>query len=47
MGADGYIKIADFGLSKKLKSGDLTSSFVGTPDYLGNKIEFNVKPLKY
>ncbi len=41
---DGYVKVADFGLSKIVKEGDMTKSFVGTPDYIGKKISFNKSP---
>ena len=30
----GYIRVADFGLSKFLSSGQLTTTFCGTPEYL-------------
>lgn len=38
MTEDGYLKIADFGLAKKLNSGELTYSLVGTPEYLAPEI---------
>lgn len=38
MGEDGYVKITDFGLAKELNSGQLTYSFVGTPEYLAPEI---------
>ncbi len=34
VGLDGYIKIADFGVSKKLARGAVTHSIVGTPEYI-------------
>jgi serum/glucocorticoid-regulated kinase 2 len=34
MDEEGHICLTDFGMSKRLKSGQLTHSFVGTPDYL-------------
>ena len=39
IGADGHIKIADFGLSKiGIRKGDITHSIVGTPEYLAPEI---------
>lgn len=36
---DGYIKLTDFGLSKKLNSNDLlTASFCGTPEILSPEV---------
>ena len=35
MDEEGHICITDFGMSKIVKEGQLTSSFVGTPEYLG------------
>jgi len=32
---EGHICLTDFGMSKIIKQGDLTYSFVGTPEYLG------------
>ena len=34
----GYLRLTDFGLSKKLKDGELTNSFCGTPEYLAPEI---------
>ena len=34
MGENGYIKLADFGLSKESKKEDQTSTFCGTADYV-------------
>ena len=34
----GYLRLADFGLSKKLKNDELTNSFCGTPEYLAPEI---------
>lgn len=36
--SDGHIKLADFGLSKCMNSGQPTFSFCGTPDYLAPEI---------
>lgn len=36
--ADGYIKLTDFGLSKKLDKDLLTSSFCGTPEILSPEV---------
>ena len=38
MDEDGHLKVADFGLSKKLKPGNITHSVVGTPDYVAPEI---------
>ena len=38
MGDDGYVQITDFGLAKFLSKGQLTYSFVGTPEYLAPEI---------
>ena len=35
---DGYIKLADFGLAKKLEPNSKTFSFVGTPDYIAPEV---------
>ena len=34
MDENGHIVLTDFGMSKQLKEGELTHSFVGTPEYL-------------
>lgn len=34
MDEDGHLVITDFGMAKQLKDGELTHSFVGTPEYL-------------
>ena len=36
--SDGYIKLSDFGLSKRLKDNEKTYSFCGTPEYLSPEI---------
>jgi len=33
---DGNIKLADFGMAKKLTGDEKAMSFCGTPEYLGN-----------
>lgn len=38
IGEDGYIKIVDFGLSKKIKDGERTFSLCGTPEYLSPEV---------
>ncbi|XP_055791102.1 serine/threonine-protein kinase N1-like [Salvelinus fontinalis] len=39
MEADGYVRIADFGLCKKgMGHGDLTSTFCGTPEFLAPEV---------
>jgi len=38
MGLDGYIKLADFGVSKKIAKGSMTHSIVGTPEYIPPEI---------
>lgn len=35
---EGHICLTDFGMAKKLKPGELTDSFVGTPEYLSPEI---------
>ena len=35
---DGYICLTDFGLAKILKSGDVSKTFCGTPNYLAPEI---------
>jgi serine/threonine protein kinase len=31
---EGYLKLADFGMAKKLANGEKAMSFCGTPEYL-------------
>lgn len=38
MGDDGYLYLADFGLAKSVKSGELATTFCGTPEYLAPEI---------
>ena len=38
MGEDGYLFLADFGLAKTVKKGDLATTFCGTPEYLAPEI---------
>eukprot|EP00294_Goniomonas_avonlea_P006280 CAMPEP_0114559828 /NCGR_PEP_ID=MMETSP0114-20121206/11128_1 /TAXON_ID=31324 /ORGANISM="Goniomonas sp, Strain m" /LENGTH=462 /DNA_ID=CAMNT_0001745321 /DNA_START=12 /DNA_END=1400 /DNA_ORIENTATION=+ len=39
MGADGHIRLTDFGLSKEhMAAGDTTNSFCGTPEYLAPEV---------
>lgn len=38
---NGYIKLTDFGLAKKLPENTLTHSFAGTPDYMSPEIISN------
>ena len=45
-GIDGYVKLVDFGFSKKLELGNKTWTFCGTPEYVApeiilNKVVFN------
>lgn len=35
---DGYIKVADFGVSKKISKGGKTHTMVGTPEYLAPEL---------
>ena len=35
MDEEGHICVTDFGMAKSVKDGQLTNSFVGTPEYLG------------
>jgi len=35
MDDEGHVCLTDFGMAKELKEGELTKSFVGTPEYLG------------
>lgn len=36
--SDGYLKLCDFGLSKRLKKDEKTMSFCGTPEYISPEI---------
>mmetsp|Transcript_27851 Transcript_27851/g.42132 ORF Transcript_27851/g.42132 Transcript_27851/m.42132 type:complete len:86 (+) Transcript_27851:521-778(+) len=36
--SEGYIKLADFGISKKLQEEELTKSLIGTAQYLAPEI---------
>lgn len=38
MTEDGYLKLADFGMAKKLKENEKTLSFCGTPEYLSPEV---------
>uniref|UniRef100_A0A3B5KTR2 protein kinase C n=1 Tax=Xiphophorus couchianus TaxID=32473 RepID=A0A3B5KTR2_9TELE len=38
MDADGYVRIADFGLCKEMGHGDRTSTFCGTPEFLAPEV---------
>lgn len=38
---DGYVILTDFGLAKKIKKGDYSRSFVGTPDYMAPETILN------
>lgn len=38
MGDDGYLYLADFGLAKNVKKGELATTFCGTPEYLAPEI---------
>ena len=38
---DGYVKLVDFGFSKKLESGNKTWTFCGTPEYVAPEIILN------
>lgn len=35
---DGYIRLTDFGFIKKLRAGDKTKTFCGTPEYMAPEI---------
>jgi len=37
----GYIKLADFGMAKKLTGDEKALSFCGTPEYLGKLYSLN------
>ena len=34
LGEFGYASLTDYGMCKKVKKGDLTNSFCGSPEYL-------------
>jgi serum/glucocorticoid-regulated kinase 2 len=38
IGEDGYLYLADFGLAKSVKKGELATTFCGTPEYLAPEI---------
>ena len=38
LNADGYLKLADFGLSRKYEAGEVCKSFVGTPSYMAPEV---------
>ena len=38
MDEEGHVCLTDFGMAKKLAEGELTKSFVGTPEYLGREL---------
>jgi len=38
MDETGYLKLADFGMAKKLKDNEKTLSFCGTPEYLSPEV---------
>mmetsp|Transcript_23226 Transcript_23226/g.22797 ORF Transcript_23226/g.22797 Transcript_23226/m.22797 type:complete len:142 (-) Transcript_23226:344-769(-) len=38
LGEDGYIKLADFGLSKLVDEDKLSNSFCGTPEYMAPEV---------
>ena len=47
LSCDGYVKLVDFGFSKKLEMGNKTWTFCGTPEYVApeiilNKVQFKV-----
>ena len=47
LSCDGYVKLVDFGFSKKLEMGNKTCTFCGTPEYVApeiilNKVHFKV-----
>lgn len=35
---DGHLKLADFGLSKRMEIGELTNSFCGSPEYMSPEV---------
>ena len=39
----GHIVLTDFGISKEMKSGDITNTLCGTPEYLGKFLPGNKK----
>ena len=41
LGDDGYVKLVDFGFSKKLDVGNKTWTFCGTPEYVAPEIILN------
>jgi len=41
LGVDGYVKLVDFGFSKKLELGNKTWTFCGTPEYVAPEIILN------
>lgn len=41
MDEDGHLVITDFGMAKQVKDGELTHSFVGTPEYLCKNIKLS------
>lgn len=38
LGLDGYLKLADFGVSKKVVAGAKSHTIVGTPEYIAPEI---------
>lgn len=38
MNDDGYLKLADFGMAKKINENEKTMSFCGTPEYLSPEV---------
>ncbi|CAL8253465.1 unnamed protein product [Boreogadus saida] len=39
--AEGYVKLVDFGFAKKIKSGQRTWTFCGTPEYVAPEVILN------